>query len=199
MKAWFNLMKKIILLIFISVFILGCQKTFQPVRNSDLYDFCLENNGTILSANPLQCNYQGLVYFQNTDNAINIQFCKSYYDGCNTCVVNDGVIGGCTKMYCQEPVNTPKCLDINPDLKELIRVDFVCNQGSFNVVFDNNNHLANITYNQKTTELAQVVSGSGAKYSNQNITLFNRGDEALVFDAENESIIIFDNCKVKPE
>ena len=36
--------------------------------------------------------------------------CLSYFDGCNTCSVSGGVIGGCTKMFCQEPAE-PQCLE----------------------------------------------------------------------------------------
>lgn len=36
--------------------------------------------------------------------------CTSYFDGCNTCMVSGGVIGGCTRMYC-ETMAEPKCLE----------------------------------------------------------------------------------------
>lgn len=36
--------------------------------------------------------------------------CISYFDGCNTCMVSGGIIGGCTKMFCQEPAE-PQCLE----------------------------------------------------------------------------------------
>jgi len=29
--------------------------------------------------------------------------CASWYDGCNTCSVNNGKIGACTRMYCFSP------------------------------------------------------------------------------------------------
>jgi putative hemolysin len=35
--------------------------------------------------------------------------CTSYFDGCNTCMVSGGVIGGCTKMLCKNPTQ-PTCL-----------------------------------------------------------------------------------------
>ena len=53
----------------------------------------------------------------NTDNSpsdtnddIDLMNCISYYDGCNTCQVVNGEIGGCTKMYCEE-YKEPKCLE----------------------------------------------------------------------------------------
>jgi hypothetical protein len=38
--------------------------------------------------------------------------CTSWFDGCNNCFVENGKIGGCTRMYCN-PENTkePKCLE----------------------------------------------------------------------------------------
>lgn len=41
---------------------------------------------------------------------IDLTDCISYFDGCNTCMVEDGVIGGCTKMHC-ETLEEPKCLE----------------------------------------------------------------------------------------
>ena len=35
--------------------------------------------------------------------------CKSWYDGCNTCIVNNGVLGGCTRLMCFTE-DTPRCL-----------------------------------------------------------------------------------------
>lgn|GEM_PF-1293638 len=36
--------------------------------------------------------------------------CISYFDGCNTCMVSGGIIGGCTKMFCETPAE-PQCLE----------------------------------------------------------------------------------------
>tara|TARA_B100000902_G_scaffold386203_1_gene428542 strand:- start:1310 stop:2476 length:1167 start_codon:yes stop_codon:yes gene_type:complete len=35
--------------------------------------------------------------------------CISWYDGCNTCMVNDGVLGSCTRMMCFRE-DTPRCI-----------------------------------------------------------------------------------------
>jgi hypothetical protein len=37
--------------------------------------------------------------------------CKTWYDGCNTCMVNNGVLGACTRMMCfrEDP---PRCISI---------------------------------------------------------------------------------------
>ena len=42
--------------------------------------------------------------------------CKSWNDGCNTCFVTDGQIGGCTLMACpKEMMTEPKCLLFNDE------------------------------------------------------------------------------------
>jgi len=41
---------------------------------------------------------------------MDISNCISYFDGCNTCMVSGGVIGGCTRMYCEQPTQA-KCLE----------------------------------------------------------------------------------------
>ncbi|HMS91287.1 MAG TPA: DUF333 domain-containing protein [Candidatus Absconditabacterales bacterium] len=47
----------------------------------------------------------------NTDTLpIDLNNCSSYFDGCNTCMVQSGQIGGCTKMFCETP-SEPKCLE----------------------------------------------------------------------------------------
>ena len=191
----------LILSISIALLMTACQKisttTAEIDHNSDLYNFCIQNNGTILGSNPLQCNYQGLIYFQTTDNAINLQFCTLYYDGCNVCIINNGSSTGCTKISCEKNEGTPKCLSYNETPAQagnIISVNFTCNQGDINVIFDNINHIANLTYNNKTIELAQVVSASGGKYSNQKITLYTHGTETYVSYAVNESKMILENC-----
>ncbi len=40
--------------------------------------------------------------------------CVSYYDGCNTCRVDRGVIGGCTRLMCFRE-DSPRCLQYDTD------------------------------------------------------------------------------------
>ena len=35
--------------------------------------------------------------------------CKTWYDGCNTCMVNNGVLGACTRMMCFRE-EAPRCI-----------------------------------------------------------------------------------------
>lgn len=40
--------------------------------------------------------------------------CISWFDGCNTCMVKDGVIGGCTKMACKIQISEAACRAFAP-------------------------------------------------------------------------------------
>jgi hypothetical protein len=40
------------------------------------------------------------------------QYCQLWYDGCNTCSVNNGVLGRCTRIMCLYD-DSPHCLDLN--------------------------------------------------------------------------------------
>lgn len=38
--------------------------------------------------------------------------CKSWFDGCNNCIVGEGGLLGCTRMFCPpEAMEEPKCLE----------------------------------------------------------------------------------------
>jgi len=52
--------------------------------------------------------------------------CKTYYDGCNTCSVNeDGSLWACTLMFCQEK-QTPKCLEKKEEPKQEYKFEKMC-------------------------------------------------------------------------
>ncbi|KYC45562.1 MAG: Kazal-type serine protease inhibitor domain protein [Candidatus Methanofastidiosum methylothiophilum] len=40
--------------------------------------------------------------------------CKSWFDGCNTCFINENGEASCTEMYCEEPGEL-RCLEYYPD------------------------------------------------------------------------------------
>jgi len=46
--------------------------------------------------------------FENIDTTIIPEGCISWFDGCNTCIILNGQIAGCTKMYCEQMLE-PKC------------------------------------------------------------------------------------------
>jgi membrane-bound inhibitor of C-type lysozyme len=177
------------------------QATQTQLADSGPYKYCLENNGTILSTNPKQCIFDGVTYFQYTGNVMQLRFCTSYFDGCNTCIVNNGTIGGCTKKACNaENTDTPRCLESTEkppqgiSFTPQIMANFTCDEGNISILFDNVAHTATMTMNGKDTLLAQIITGSGAAYSNQKMTFYNHGSEAMVYDAVNNSNQILTNC-----
>lgn len=57
-----------------------------------------------------KCNAGDIVVAYNGE-CQDLSNCESFFDGCNTCFVQDGKIGGCTRMYCEPEMLTPaKCL-----------------------------------------------------------------------------------------
>lgn len=44
--------------------------------------------------------------------------CVSWFDGCNTCTVKDGAIGGCTKMACKSQAAEAACRTFAPGFGE---------------------------------------------------------------------------------
>lgn len=195
--------KRIILILSIMLLLpalLSCQQRPDTTTKAaqTLYEFCIENKGQMINGNPAQCSYGGIMYFNGTDNAINLNLCTVYFDGYNTCSLENGTITSCTKKACYDTSETPRCLDYSetsPSAKN-ITVRFTCDEGRFEVLFDNAAHVAILNMNGTGIELAQVISGSGAKYSNQNITFFTKGDGAIVYDAKDVANIIFNNCVV---
>ena len=55
---------------------------------------------------------------EDKDEGSELKNCASWYDGCNTCMVRDGKIGGCTRMFCQK-MNKPYCKKKVEDNSEL--------------------------------------------------------------------------------
>ncbi len=52
------------------------------------------------------------VQIKNTGTGIP-ENCVSWFDGCNSCSVSNGVIGGCTRKYCPaEQLKEPRCLRV---------------------------------------------------------------------------------------
>ena len=47
---------------------------------------------------------------------VDLQSCSSYFDGCNTCSVEDGELGACTLMFC-ESMQAPRCLQYVSEVK----------------------------------------------------------------------------------
>jgi membrane-bound inhibitor of C-type lysozyme len=58
-------------------------------------------------------------------------------------------------------------------------------------------HTANLSAGGLNYELPQVISADGGKYSDQKMTLFTKGDEAIVYDAKDDSKFLYKNCTVE--
>jgi len=47
---------------------------------------------------------------------IDLTNCKTYFDGCNNCMVGEGGMLACTRMFCPEEARSqPKCLEFKDD------------------------------------------------------------------------------------
>jgi hypothetical protein len=82
---------------------------------------------------------------------INLNTCSSYYDGCNTCSVENGKIGACTEMYCMEK-QAPKCLKQITEPKKITNAQDLCevSQGVYNE--------GNCEFNDKDIKAASLYS-----------------------------------------
>ena len=58
-------------------------------------------------------------------------------------------------------------------------------------VFDNDAHTVTVTLPDGTVTLPQTPSGSGARYSDETTTFWNKGDEAMV---EVNGETVYENC-----
>jgi|GEM_PF-1877063 len=60
--------------------------------------------------------------------------CSSWFDGCNTCTVNNGAISGCTKLECKDTTKPPQCLTYStpqpsPSLTKYCKDNSECQTG----------------------------------------------------------------------
>jgi putative hemolysin len=81
---------------------------------------CKQQGGLIIGINNDQCTINNKVFIKESNKIINLEECDAYYDGCNTCMISNNKIMGCTEMYCENP-KTPKCLkqeETNKNLEE---------------------------------------------------------------------------------
>lgn len=94
---------------------------------------------------------------------LGLENCKTYFDGCNTCFVENGVIGGCTRMACEEQTKEEsKCILYNNQqiigkVLEIKENEIHILQGDIVEIFNSNtldiskykiNDLIEVTYNQ---------------------------------------------------
>jgi hypothetical protein len=82
---------------------------------------------------------------------VDLTDCISYFDGCNTCMVEDGVIVWCTKMFC-ETSTQPMCLEYKRtwmDLTDCISYFDGCNTCT---VKDGRPHACTLMYCETPSE-----------------------------------------------
>lgn len=84
---------------------------FRSIRIID-YDYCIEKG--LDEGN--YCVLGSKVFLEN-GKSIDLANCESFFDGCNTCMVEDGVITGCTRKFCSKDIlGEPKCLKFKEDM-----------------------------------------------------------------------------------
>jgi len=78
-------------------------------------------NNCIASAGYVWCEILGMCVRAWEQACEYPQDCLTWYDGCNTCSLVNGEIGGCTRMYCFQQ-ETPRCL-LEPEVSIMPVVD----------------------------------------------------------------------------
>jgi len=98
------------------------------------FDKCKNENGTIFGISQNQCELNEKIYIKNSDKTISLENCGSYFDGCNTCFINKGKIGGCTLMYCDKSLQKePACkLELQTRIGKIIKIQ----NSTIDLVFD---------------------------------------------------------------
>ncbi len=98
---------------------------------------------------------------------------------------------GC--MPIQAPIASPAPTVM--DDSNIIQATFVCPDGTeLPAAFDNNNHTVTVQLPDGEVTLPQAESASGARYSDDTTTFWNKGDEAMV---EINGEIVYQNCVAK--
>jgi heat shock protein HslJ/membrane-bound inhibitor of C-type lysozyme len=107
----------------------------------------------------------------------------SYYNGglAITYQTEDGDLG--TLLFVSAPgaETTGVASPDTPATADIIEATFVCPDGtSIDAVFDNVADTVTVTLPDGTVTLPRTPSGSGARYSDETITFWNQGNEAMV-------------------
>lgn len=98
-------MKKIVFVL--AILVMGLQSNVQALDCLDEYKPVCGNDGLTYRNSCYMLNYNddawawvntiGIAYHGE---CVDLRSCESFFDGCNTCSVQDGKISGCTKMAC---------------------------------------------------------------------------------------------------
>ncbi|WP_350333632.1 META domain-containing protein [Coralliovum pocilloporae] len=79
-------------------------------QSDSRYDRCKQAGGALVGAQNSQCVSHGEVAFSDGRTPISLDQCTGYFDGCNTCQVENGVLKGCTRKACSAEHSAPLCL-----------------------------------------------------------------------------------------
>lgn len=117
--------------------------------------------------------------------------CQAYFDGCHQCRSAEGAqMGVCTRKACVE-YQKPYCMD--QASREYTRHDYTCEGGETFLVFygeyrasdmrvklENDEVWFSNTQTRTAHRLKQVPSASGARYADDQLIFWVKGDEAIV-------------------
>jgi putative hemolysin len=157
--------KKTLIVALLSIFLLlitGCTSDTEIDANSNLgitnpaSKYCVEVGGTLKAMDNELGQYNLCIlmsgakieeweHFNINSDYGDLIYCKSWYDGCNTCFVTDGKISGCTEKACSEEMKTkPNCLLFTDEkiIGKILQIklgEIQVRQGDIAYIFDTNN------------------------------------------------------------
>ncbi len=148
-----------------------------------------------------------VVFDKNSWKATIADSCQSFYDGCNSCMRGeDSEVIACTRRYCHA-YTQPTCMDEQaanntptsntltytcPNEHTFLFVTGLYTSGDQRVALNNDQAML---VDQKThiaTPLERKISASGEKFSNEKITFWIKGKEALLLEGDD---IIYQSCQ----
>jgi membrane-bound inhibitor of C-type lysozyme len=98
---------------------------------------------------------------------------------------------GCVPVQAPAPATDEQTMAQSP-AENVIAATFICPDGTaLDTIFDNDAHTVTLDLPDGTVTLPQTVSGSGARYSDDVTTFWNKGDEAMV---EVNGEIVYQTC-----
>jgi putative hemolysin len=197
--------KKTLIVVLLSIFLLlvtGCTPNTEIDVNSNINitnlasKYCVEVGGTIKAMdNELgQYNLCILVngaeieeweHFNINSDYGDLTYCKSWYDGCNTCFVTDGKISGCTEKACSEEMKTkPKCILLTDEkiIGKILKIkigEIQVRRGDIAYIFDTTN-LDIFLY--KVDDIVEIIYNRD-EHNNNIVSIIN-----VYIDEEQEKI-----------
>lgn len=82
-----------------------------------------------------QCATDGFVYFENGQRPEELFLCTSYYDGCNTALVEQGEIKGVTRKYCAQAEGPAACFIDDAKVEVRVGTIIAATESNIEVLF----------------------------------------------------------------